>query len=166
MTKTAYQYHVEEFEAFCKAEGVEGEEDMNDFASQLWDDLEDYRDSDVNPFELINYSAGVYLGEVEMIIRPSDLRFVDEYEADMWIVYDNMDNPDAHADRAEEFLSAFIGEDYDDPTSEDLNNYMRLNDPEYLVVLAAWNSQLNDDQIMAFHDESNMNTYQGIMEDS
>ena len=171
-------YHVSVFTDYYNSLPVKTES-MDDVAQGMWDMLYTCRSSEPNPFCLVNYSAGVYLGlhhsldadAIAVLPDLSNLQFVTPY-TDLWEVLTRMDNPDAHADGADEYLQKFadsIREDREDdclPTAEQLFpalcEYMKVACPEYTVVLRAWNSQTNltDEQFWSFWAETHCATFE------
>jgi hypothetical protein len=125
----------------------------------------------------VNYSAGVYLGlhdsgdadAIAVLPDLSNLEFVTD-STDLWEVLHRMDNPDAHADGADDKLYEFAeavraGREEDClPTSEELEPallaFMKVACPEYTVVLRAWNSTLDEETFWKFWAESHVATFQ------
>ena len=179
--ETATDYHCREFSEFWQRNQLEkwGEDrtqwqDEDDFAVDKWNELEDYRECNDNPFQLINYSAGVWLGRAHcededaypVLPGLENLPLVPD-NLNLWDFYDRFASPDAHADGAEECLAAFasaIRTDVDDveptyDTKEALLAFMRVACPAYTAVLAAWNTHLSGEEFWNYWEETMLDTF-------
>jgi hypothetical protein len=169
------QFHTERFLQYCQDTNQQPDE----IAEDMWGELHTCRNDVDNPFDLINYSAGVYAGLYEsndadaIAVLPdlSNLQFVTD-NTDLWAVLERMDNPDAHADGAEDALTTF-GSAVMDTRDEcpdrkvlepALHAFMRVACPEYTVVLRAWNPGLTDEEFWQWHDETHSDTFFGNIE--
>ena len=181
--ETAADFHCREFSEFYEAnqrgefgDNKEDWEDKDDYAFALWQTLEEARAYEPNPFALVSYSAGVYCGEVysndadAYFVLPGleNLPLVPK-NLDLWDFHDRFDNPDLHADGAEECLFAF-GDAISTDTLENplehteeaeaaLLAFMRVACPAYTAVLRAWNQHLDDASFWKFWGESHCDTF-------
>ena len=166
-----YDYHVSEWLDFAQECG-EGKP-AEDLAIAFWYDFEDTaRQSDWHPYQLVHYSAGVYLGEVENIMLPRRAHWTekpDEVTVALWL-----DRPDSYADAGEEFLKDYISYhnlERSQMTSEVLAHHsimvthlMERDLPEFIEVYCQWNYTLTDNELRSNLIESNMDTMLGLLE--
>ena len=165
-----HDYHVSEWLDFAQECG-EGKP-AEDLAVAFWYDFEDTaRQTDWHPYQLVHYSAGVYLGEVENIMLPRRAHWtsdVDEVTVAFWL-----DNCDAYADAGEEFLQDYISYHNlrcTELTSEALANHalmithlMERDLPEFIEVYCQWNYELTDGELRHNLIDSNMATILGCV---
>ena len=163
METYTYDYHVKEWEAFAK----EVEADPDDLAVSLWYDFEDTaRQTDSHPYQLIHYSAGVYLGEIENIMRPRRALWTaepDEVTVALWL-----DDCDAYADAGEAFLRDYASVHSLDASEMDeetlayhalmITHLMERDLPEFVEVFSQWNYTLTDGELREELLSSNMAT--------
>ena len=166
-----YNYHVGEWLDFVQECG-EGK-DADSLAISFWYDFEDMaRQTDYHPYQLIHYSAGVYLGEVENIMLPRRAHWStlpDETKVALWL-----DNPDAYADAGEAFIEDYISYHNlrnTEMTPEVLANHglmvthlMERDLPEFIEVYCQWNYELTDGELRHNLIDSNMETILGLCE--
>ena len=166
-------YHVQVFTDYYNTNVKDMS--MEECAEDMWGLLQSCRGDEPNPFCLVNYSAGVYLGyhdsddadAIAVLPDLSNLQYVTPH-TDLWEVLERMDNPDAHADGADDCLERFaesIRDGRDDdclPEVEDLEEalyaYMKVACPEYTVVLRVWNHTHSEEEFWKFWKESHFNT--------
>jgi hypothetical protein len=144
METYTYDYHVKEWEAFAK----EVEADPEDLAISFWDDFEEMtREVGAHPYDMMQYSAGVYLGEVETIMRPRRALWTetpDEVTVALWL-----DDCDAYADAGEAFIRDYISFHSLDVSQMDetalayyglmVTHLMERDLPEFIEVFYQWN---------------------------
>lgn len=165
-----YNYHVSEWESFAN----ESENsDPEDLAIAYWSDFEDMAREDCDhPYQLVHYSAGVYLGEVENIMRPRRAHWtsnVDEVTVALWL-----DHEDAYADAGEAFIQDYIS--YHDLRETEITpevlayhglmvtHLMERDLPEFIEVYCQWNYELTDGELRHNLIDSNMDTMLGLCE--
>ena len=184
--ETAYDYHCREFSEFYEENQRQeyGDdqtlwEDKDDFASSLFSTLDDYRQEETNPFQLVAYSAGVYLGEANgtdadaypVLPGLENLPYAPSH-LNLWTFYDRFDNPDAHADGADdclrEFVEAVRSDNEELPPREDLDaallSFMKCACPAYTAVLWAWNKNLSEEAFWEFWAETHIATYENYLD--
>ena len=205
-TETLYQYHIREWREFatqqweeCKGESWdEGEEPdleeyIEDLAPTYWASFED--EASQNHFDghqLINYSAGVFCGEVEEIVGETRINEVTWYNDDNQEYIKEVDtvcvalmaaNADLYADECEaevkrqiakmieagEFesnleLAAMLQLNPSEFLAGLITSEMIKDHPELLEVLAQWNRSLTIEETIDFFNESNFGTVSVILE--
>ena len=163
MENYTYAYHIKEWEAFAK----EVEVDPDDLAVSLWADFEEMtREVGAHPYDMMQYSAGVYLGEVENIMRPRRALWTatpDEVTVALWL-----DNCDAYADAGEAFLRDYVSFHSLDASKMDeealayhalmITHLMERDLPEFIEVFCQWNYTLTDAELREALIGSNMAT--------
>ncbi len=163
-----YSYHVSEWESFANESENSHPEDL---AVAYWSDFENMAYSFYgHPYQLVHYSAGVYLGEVENIMRPRRAHWtskVDEVTVAQWL-----NNPDSYADAGQDFV-----EDYTsfhnlreiEMTPEVLayhglmvTHLMERDLPEFIETFCQLNYELTDGELRHNLIDSNMDTMLGL----
>ncbi len=163
-------YHVNVFTEYYNS-FPEETESMEDVAEGMYALLDSCEAGESNPFSLVNYSAGVYLGlhdsgdadAIAVLPDLSNLEYATD-STDLWEVWRRMDNPDAHADGADAKVEQFIDAVGDNHTPEELEEalyaFMKVACSEYTVVLRAWNRNLDTDYFWKFWKEGH---YQSLL---
>ena len=160
---STYDYHITQWETFAK----EVEADPTDLAISLWADFEEMtREVGAHPYDMMQYSAGVYLGEVENIMLPRRAHWTetpDEVTVALWL-----DNEDAYADAGEAFLRDYVSFHSLDASRMDeetlayhglmVTHLMERDLPEFVEVFCQWNYTLTDDELREALIGSNMGT--------
>jgi hypothetical protein len=179
--ETAYEYHCRQFEEQYKLQG--NGEDKEEFARALYQNYEEndrYLEDGTPVWEYVSYSAGIWLQDDQLVgdggepIHPKNPpRFMNKW-TDSAKVVQNLDSPDNHADDACFALTSLVNtlsrnNDYTDGelTPEDLrpllSTWFALTCPQYKVVLGAWNSHLNDEELEEFAVQSHVDTLQSYI---
>ena len=112
LRKSKYDRHVEavqEFycEAYVMGEVNPAEQDIEDLAQCLWDDFEYATDNKDNPWDYINYSAGVLLGEIPEEYIVSELRNPDNLNIDAAETCLLIADSDRYGDAIEEVMQEY-----------------------------------------------------------
>ena len=201
-TLSLNEYHVQEWKSFAKEQydlqfedgtwddGEEPEFDeyyIQDLAETYWGDFERLEDTE-RTWDNIDYSAGVFLGEIEENnitnrVIPHDIPSYNnegvEYkpEVDMVEVTLMNSNPDLYGDECEEFVVKVLHELADQKMlqmlvdvsgKESIGKYitgeMGSRRPELVEVLLEWNQDLTYDQVLDLLSESNNGTIEAFME--
>ena len=193
ITETSlYDYHIKEWETFAKEQWDETEDgDLDDFTTELaesyWANFDDVEDTETT-WKNVEYSAGVYLGEIDAMnitdrVILNDQTFYDEdgneYEKELDMVQVTLmnSNPDLYGDECEEFIVKVLHELADQKMlqimvdlngKESLGGYitgeMMSRYPELVEVLCEWNQKQSFDQVCDFLTECNNGTIQAYME--
>ena len=155
-------YHLNEFSSFYEETMTEQFGDDKElwlseyeFANILWDEREEAFSFYENPNVTINYSAGVFLGEVESVI--GDARFPD-LKADMRkVAYWVGEDCDEYADVTAAFIAERTRQFYRSGAAHNLSidqmvkaiAYQLNQDvPEGLETYGQWNNHLSDSDVL------------------
>ena len=205
-TENLYQYHIREWREFaaqqweeckgdCWDEGEEPdlEEYTEDLAPTYWAAFENEANQcHFDAHQLINYSAGVFCGEVEAIVGETRINEVAWYNNDNQEYTKEVDtiqvalmaaNADLYADECEaeikrqvanmikagEFesnleLASMLELDPSEFIAGLITGEMISDYPELLEVLAQWNKGFTIEETIDFFNESNSGTIAGIFE--
>ena len=203
-TPSLNEYHIQEWKAFAKEqydlqvedgtwdEGEEPEFDeyyIQDLAESYWGNFGDLEDTETT-WQNIDYSAGVYLGEIEennitnRVILHDTTTYNDEGEefikdVDMVEVTLMNSNPDMYGDECEKTIKEIIFELADQKMfemmvevtgKEGVGNYitneMTSRRPELLEVLLEWNQHLTHDEVFTSMIETTNGTITAFMENN
>jgi len=205
-TETLYQYHVREWREFATQQWEETKEEcwdenetpdleeyIEDLAPTYWAAFEyEANQSDFDGHQIINYSAGVFCGEVEEIVgetRINETTWYDDNNQEYTKEIDTVQvalmaaNADYYADECEaeikrqlvtmiesgEFaknveLAHLVGVSPAEFISSLVTGAMNEDRPELLEVLAQWNKDHTIDETIDFLNESNTGTVADILE--
>ena len=198
------EYHVQEWKLFAREqydlqvedgtwdEGETPEFDeyyIQDLAESYWGNFESLEDTETT-WQNIDYSAGVFLGEIEdnnitdriiyhdqTFYGENDVEF--KPEVDMVEVTLMNSNPDLYGDECEKFISEILFELADQGMIQilvDLNgkdslggyisNEMGSRRPELIEVLLEWNQDLTYDQVIDSLNDTNNGGVTAFMENN
>ena len=201
VTETSlYQYHVQEWESFAKEQfdllvedGTYDENDefdeyyIKDLAETYWANFDELEDTE-RTWQNVDYSAGVYLGEIEENNITNRVLFQDQpyyndegeqiiKDVDMVEVTLMNSNPDRYGDECEAFIGQVLHELADQQMlqlmvdvggKESLGGYitseMTSRRPELVEVLLEWNQGLTYDQVIDSLNETNNGGVTAFME--
>ena len=205
-TETRYEYHIREWKEFVKyewdqwTEDNDGEapaDDIEDYEVELaqtyWDEFESTAyDMGMDPSQIVNYSAGVFLGEVEEIIGDTRITECDWYDmdnnkytpqVDMIQVALMASNADLYADECEAQVKKYLAtmiESGEFVTNIETARLIEIQPsqfigglitssinteyPELLEVLAQWNPNLTMEEVIDAMCEANTGTLVDIFE--
>ena len=192
-TLSLYDYHVKEWEAFAKEQydlqvedGTWDEDETPEFddfyiselAQNYWNNFNELEETE-RVWENVEYSAGVYLGDIDdnhiinRVILNDQPSYDDEgnqyeKEVDMYEVTLMVTDPDMYGDECEKFISEILFELAEQKMlqmlvevsgKESLGKYitseMGSRRPELIEVLLEWNQDLTYDQVLDFLSETN-----------
>ena len=205
-TETRYEYHVREWKEFVKYEwdqwteendGESPADDIEDYEVELaqtyWSEFEETAyNMGMDPTQIVNYSAGVFLGEVEEIIGDTRINEVTWYndenetytkEVDMIQVALMASNADLYADECEAQVKkdlATMIESGEFVTNVETARLIEIQPsqfigglitssinteyPELLEVLAQWNPNLTMEEVIDAMCEANTGTLVDLFE--
>jgi len=207
ITETTYEYHVREWKEFVKYEwdqwteendGETPADDIEEYQVELaqtyWSEFEEAAyNMGMDPTQIVNYSAGVFLGEVEEIIGDTRINEISWYddegvsytqEVDMVQVSILAGNADAYADECEEAIkkemvkmiesgefvtNVKLAKMIDEKPSKFIGGFitseMNKEYPELLEVLAQWNKDHTMEEVINLMSEANIGTVVQMFED-
>ena len=207
ITETTYEYHVREWKEFVKYEwdmwvdendGETPADDITDWEVELaetyWGEFEETAyNMGMDPSQIVNYSAGVFLGEVEEIIgdtRINEITWYDDEgvsytkEVDMIQVAMMAGNADTYADECEESIrkemikmiesgefvdNVKMAKMIDEKPSKFIGGLITSSInreyPELLEVLAQWNKNHTMEEVIDLMCEANTGTVAQMFED-